>query len=267
MKLSKSTLVGVACAACCAACMALYIAQLNERAESARAEALARYGGEQVEVVVASRTISAGETVTEGSIETKLWLADLLPEGAVTSEVEVLGRQLGSSVLKGEVVSSQRLAKSSSNLEVPEGMAAVTVPARDVQALGGALRSGMCVQVYATGPSSTTLLVKDALVLETSVGESSALVSASSAWATLAVPSESAQEIVAAAQNLELYFVLLGAQDSEAEGESEEASAAVSGSSSENAEEGANARTPGGSSDNLSERASENAAEGEVPHG
>ena len=68
--------------------------------------------GEQVEVVVASRTISAGETVTEGSIETKLWLADLLPEGAVTSEVEVLGRQLGSSVLKGEVVSSQRLAKS-----------------------------------------------------------------------------------------------------------------------------------------------------------
>lgn len=210
MKVSKSTLVGVVCAACCAACVALYLAHVNQRAESERAEALARYGGEQIEVLVATRNIAAGETVTEGSVDTRLWLADLLPEGAVTSADEVVGKQLGSSILKGEVVSAQRLSKASSGFEVPEGMAAVSVPTRDVQALGGALRSNMSVQVYATGSSSTSLLIKDALVLETSLADSGSLTSSASAWVTLAVPEESVQELVAAAQNLELYFVLLG---------------------------------------------------------
>lgn len=214
MKISKSTLVGVVCAACCAACVALYLAHINQQAESERAEALARYGGEQIEVLVATRNIAAGETLTEGSVDTRLWLADLLPEGAVTSADEVVGKQLGSSILKGEVVSTQRLSKASSDFEVPEGMAAVSVPTRDVQALGGALQPSMSVQVYATGPSSTELLVKDALVLETSLTESASLTSSSSAWVTLAVPVESVQELVAAAQNLELYFVLLGEKGS-----------------------------------------------------
>lgn len=211
MKFDKATLVGVVCALCCAGCVGLYTFSINERFESERAEALARYGGDQIEVVVATRAISAGETVSEGSVDTRLWLADLLPEGAVTSLEEVVGKQLGSSVLKGEVLSTQRLYKSSSELEVPGGMAAVSVPVRDVQALGGAILPGMSVQVYATGSSSTTLLVKDALVLETSLSGSGPLTSGSAAWATLAVPAASAQEIVAAAQNLELYFVLLGA--------------------------------------------------------
>lgn len=224
MKVSKSTLVGVICAVCCAACVALYLAHVNQQAESERAEALARYGGEQIEVLVATRNIAAGETVTEGSVDVQLWLADLLPEGAVTSADEVVGKQLGSSILKGEVVSTQRLSKTSSDFEVPEGMAAVSVPTRDVQALGGAVQPGMSVQVYATGASSTSLLIKDALVLETSLADSGSLTSSSSAWVTLAVPAESVQELVAAAQNLELYFVLLGdSEDFAGKGESADA--------------------------------------------
>lgn len=238
MKVNKSTLVGVVCAVCCAACVALYLAHVNQQAESERAEALARYGGEQIEVLVATRNIAAGETVTEGSVDVQLWLADLLPEGAVTSADEVVGKQLGSSILKGEVVSTQRLSKTSSDFEVPEGMAAVSVPTRDVQALGGALQPGMSVQVYATGASSTSLLIKDALVLETSLADSGSLTSSSSAWVTLAVPAESVQELVAAAQNLELYFVLLGkSDDSVGKGESADAgdeadSSGVAGSTS-----------------------------------
>jgi len=249
MKVSKSTLVGVVCAVCCAACVALYLAHVNQQAESERAEALARYGGEQIEVLVATRTIAAGETVTEGSVDTRLWLADLLPEGAVTSADEVVGKQLGSSILKGEVVSTQRLSKATSDFEVPEGMAAVSVPTRDVQALGGALQPSMSVQVYATGASSTSLLIKDALVLETSLVESGSLTSGSSAWVTLAVPAESVQELVAAAQNLELYFVLLGEQGASAgEGGSADTAdeiGAASAAGAGDAAESRNASVPG----------------------
>ena len=49
------------------------------RGGARRADALARYGGDQVEVCVAKRDIAAGETVDSGAIETRLWVADLLP--------------------------------------------------------------------------------------------------------------------------------------------------------------------------------------------
>ena len=94
---------------------------------------------------------------------------------------------------------------SDAELAVPAGMAAISVPARPVQAVGGSVEPGMEVDVYATGPVSTTKLVGGALVLATSaVSESGA----TAEWVTLAVEPERVQEVVAAAQNLELYFAL-----------------------------------------------------------
>lgn len=206
--LSRSSLAGAACGVCCAACVALLVAQVGNEADRARSEALARYGGEQVEVCVAGRNIAAGETITEAMIDTKLWLADLLPEGSVTHSGEVVGKQVGSSILEGEVISTQRLARLDISLDIPEGMTAVSVPAQDVQAVGGVLQAGMRADVYAVGPSSTALLAEDVLVLATNLAESDSLVSRSVAWVTLAVSPETVEELVAASQNLELYFTL-----------------------------------------------------------
>ena len=94
---------------------------------------------------------------------------------------------------------------SDSELAVPAGMAAISVPARPVQAVGGSVEPGMEVDVYATGPVSTTKLVGGALVLATSAASESG---ATAEWVTLAVEPERVQEVVAAAQNLELYFAL-----------------------------------------------------------
>lgn len=59
--------------------------------------------------------------------------------------------------------------------------------------------------MYATGPVSTTKLVGGALILATSAASESG---ATAEWVTLAVEPERVQEVVAAAQNLELYFAL-----------------------------------------------------------
>ena len=208
MRMGKSTLAGIACGVCCAGCVALFMVQVNGKADAARAEALARYGGEQIEVCVASRDIAAGETLSESMIDTKLWLADLLPEGAVTSRGEIVGKQVGSGILEGEVISTQRLGRQNASLDIPEGMTAVSVPAQEVQAVGGVLQAGMRADVYAVGSSSTALLASNVLVLATSLGAGESLMSASVAWVTLAVSPESVQELVAAAQNLQLYFTL-----------------------------------------------------------
>lgn len=221
MKSSKTTVAGIACGLACALCVGLYLMSVRGEVDEARAEALERYGGDQIEVCVAQRDLAAGEVVDAGAVATKLWVADLLPDGAVTDPAQIVGRRLGSSIIRGEVVCEQRTESAEPALSVPAGKAAISVPARAVQAVGGSVEPGMEVDVYATGPVSTAKIVSGALVLATSTASESA--SASEAWVTLAVEPERVQEIVAAAQNLELYFALpaanagegIGADDSE----------------------------------------------------
>ena len=207
MKRSRTTIVGIACGLACAACVFAYMQGVRGEADAARAEALARYGGEQLEVCVAKRDIAAGETVDGGAVQTRMWVADLLPAEAFRSADDVVGKKASSTILAGEVLSGQRFRDAGSRLDVPEGLTALSVPAKDVQAVGGAIVAGSQVDIYATGGTSTDVLASDVLVLATSAGsrESS---DAKVSWITVAVKAESVQEIVAAAQKTELYFTL-----------------------------------------------------------
>lgn len=207
MKRSRTTIVGIACGLACAACVFAYMQGVRGEADAARAEALARYGGEQLEVCMAKRDIAAGETVDAGAVQTRMWVADLLPAEAFRSADDVVGKKASSTILAGEVLSGQRFRDAGSRLDVPEGLTALSVPAKDVQAVGGAIAAGSQVDIYATGGTSTDVLASDVLVLATSAGsrESS---DAKVSWITVAVKAESVQEIVAAAQKTELYFTL-----------------------------------------------------------
>lgn len=227
MRTNKSLFVGVLCAACCALCVGLYLMAVRSEVDEARAEALARYGGDQIEVCVAKRDLGAGDVVDEGSVATKLWVADLLPEQAVTDPRHIVGQRLGSAIYKGEVICARRTEASQSTLDVPMGKAAISVPAQAVRAVGGSVEPGMAVDVYATGPSATTPLVQGALVLASSARSEDAGGSVGE-WITLAVEPERVQEVVAAAQNLELYFVLpaVGVSSS---GESADLGGSISG--------------------------------------
>ena len=193
MKRSRTTIIGIACGLACAACVFAYAQGVRGEADAARAEALARYGGEQLEVCVAKRDIAAGESVDASAVETRLWVADLLPAEAFRSSDDVVGKKASSTILAGEVLSERRFRDAGSRLDVPEGLTALSVPAKDVQAVGGALASGV-------------------LVLATSASAQESTTDAKVSWITVAVAPESVQEIVAAAQKTELYFTLPGSE-------------------------------------------------------
>ena len=95
---------------------------------------------------------------------------------------------------------------------MPEGLTALSVPAKDVQAVGGAVAAGSRVDVYATGGTSTDVLASGVLVLATSASAQESTTDAKVSWITVAVAPESVQEIVAAAQKTELYFTLPGSE-------------------------------------------------------
>ncbi len=167
---------------------------------------------------MATRDLAPGEVVDGSAVATKMWVADLLPDGAVTEPSGIVGQRLGSAVIKGEVLSVRRTEAQEADISVPQGLAAISVPARAVQAVGGSVEAGMHVDVYATGPVSTTRLVEGALVLASSASAETGSAAASNAWITLAVAPERVQEIVSAAQNLELYFALPATAGSESGG-------------------------------------------------
>ena len=242
-KRNRSIVLGLACGLLCALCVAVYVVQVDEQANAAQADMLARYGGDQVEVCVARRDIAAGQTIADGDVETKMWIASMLPADAVVAKGDAVGQQVGSSILAGEVISSARFGFDAANIEVPDGMVALSVPARAVQAVGGALVPGMSVDVYAVGGSSTARVAQSVKVLETCATEGG---SNAQSWVTLALPPQLVAQMVSAAENLELYFVLpsesADAQEAESasqpdgdgrEGASSSSSAAISSSSAQ----------------------------------
>ena len=210
MKRTRTVIVGIVCGIACAVCVLLYLQDVGARAETARAEALDRFGGDQLEVCVAKRDIATGETIDEGSIEKRMWVADLLPENPATVPSEVVGKQATSSILKGEVITPRRFEEALSAVEVPDDLTAVSVPARDVQTVGGALRPGMLVDVYSTGQSSALLVAHSVLVLSTNASGSAKVSADSVSWVTLALSPENVQEVVSIAQSSQLYFTLPG---------------------------------------------------------
>ena len=210
MKQKRMTIIAVACGIACAACVAIFMMSVQGEADAARAEALARYGGEQVEAYVATRDIVAGERVDLSAVETKLWVADLLPEKAVRSTSDAVGKTATSTIFKGEVITTGRFESERDSIDVPSGTQAVSVPAKAVQAVGGAIRAGMSVDIYSSGDSTTTALAQNVSVLDTSVGNSGSMVSSDNGWVTLAVEPEKVQEIIAASNRTTLYFTLPG---------------------------------------------------------
>lgn len=210
MKRNRTLVIGIVCGLACAVCVLLYTQGVRGEVDQARADALARYGGEQVEVCVAKRDIAAGETVDASAIETKLWVSDLLPQGAIRSSSDVVGQKASALVLAGEVLTDRRFASGASKIDVPVGMCAISVPAKDVQAVGGAISAGDAVDVYATGDSQTRVLAQSVQVLATSAGTSESSSSQKVSWVTLAVRSDQVEELVAASQKTELYLVLPG---------------------------------------------------------
>ena len=214
MRRNKTAAAGAICGVLCALCVLGYTQSVRGEAERARADALARYGGDQVEVCVAKRDIAAGETVDSGAIETRLWVADLLPPEAVRQASEVVGLKASSTVLSGEVLSARRFGAASAAIDVPDGKVAISVPAKDVQAVGGAVAAGSSVDVYATGSAATQALARGVSVLATSAGTDDRQASGSASkvtWVTLAVDPNQVEELVSAAQKTELCLTLPGA--------------------------------------------------------
>ena len=202
MKRKATFLLSLLCGVVCALAVFAYTAQVHQDAVQARNEALSRYGGEQLEVCVATHDIAAGDTVSASNVTTRQWLVDLLPVDAVESFESVSGQRATSSIVQGEVLSSRHFEGGTLEIDVPSGLEAVSIEVEQAQAVGGALKTGATVDVYAAGSAETALLASDVYVV--SAGNASG----TRTWITLAVPPDQVEQLIAATQSSTLYLTL-----------------------------------------------------------
>ncbi|MBO4365425.1 MAG: Flp pilus assembly protein CpaB [Eggerthellaceae bacterium] len=209
MKRKATFLLSILCGVVCALAVFAYTAQIQREASQARAEALSRYGGEQLEVCVATQDIAAGDMVAASNVTTRQWLVDLLPADPVESFDSVSGQRATSSIVAGEVLSNRHFEGGALDIDIPSGLEAVSIEVEQAQAVGGALKTGAEVDVYAAGPVETALIASDVYVV--SAGNASG----TRTWVTLAVPPDLVEQLIAATQSSTLYLTLPAPTDSD----------------------------------------------------
>ncbi|MDR1082699.1 MAG: Flp pilus assembly protein CpaB [Coriobacteriales bacterium] len=219
----KRIILALICGIIAAAAMAYYATGVRAEATQTRQEALAAYGGEQIEIYTATRDIAVGEVLSNENVSLKLWLSDLLPSDALYEQEETLGQIVKVPLMRNEPVVAAKLGQTATPVNVPEGLCAVSVPSEDVLAVGGAIQAGTFVTIYAADTSTVELIAEEVLVLETSSGAratsegTSELFGGSDSrpklsWVTLAVEPDTAQELIAASRSQELHLVLPGGE-------------------------------------------------------
>lgn len=197
----------------------LYGDQVREEVERERAEALERYGGEVVTLVVATRGIEPGEMIDGANAAEREWLVDLAPANAVTSLESVMGLEVSVPAAEGVPLTDLNFRDVEGSLDVPSDRVAISVPIGSDDGLPGTLEPGSVLAAYRVD-EGVDLLSDDVQVLMASQGDSG-LVGGGSM--TVAVLPEDVAGILAASGEGSLRLALPGG---EAQVETDEAAAA-----------------------------------------
>lgn len=108
----------------------------------------------QVQVVVATQNIPQGTEVTAAMLQVKPFPADFVPDQAVSTVQEAVGRYTASNVVTEQIVtapllSTTKKAGQMSN-SIPNGMVAFALPASDLLSSNGVVQPGDHVNVLVT---------------------------------------------------------------------------------------------------------------------
>jgi pilus assembly protein CpaB len=156
----------------------MYVRGIQEETEAAH---------ERVSVVIAKEDIPPGtalDPLLSGGMFARLEVPrTTLIRGVVTSLDQLQGHETSSPILAGEQISTARLRGEAEFgggvLGIPEGHKAVTLPLEAPRALGGVLRTGDHVSIYATfheaGKTSAKVKVDAAGSVTTATGKVTAV--------------------------------------------------------------------------------------------
>lgn len=155
----------LACAAVAVLASGAYASGVRAEVEQERSETLERYGGEVTQLVVATRELEAGETLSASDLEVRDWLSEMAPEGSFSSLDDVVGERLTSAVAEGMPLTETSLRAGDSAIDVPKGQVATTVSLEDRLGLAEGVSVGERLLAFESADDGTHLLSDSVTVL------------------------------------------------------------------------------------------------------
>lgn len=186
-------------------CLA-YGESVRAEEESRRQETLTRYGGEVVSLVVATSQLEEGQVISAGDVAKRDWVSDLVPEGAITSLDDVVGKKVTVAVASGAPITQLNLRETGATVEVPSGTIAVSVPLTDKLGVGEGVVAGDRLVAYRVSDGAATVLAREATVL--SLPEGAKTLASGSQAMTIALAPEDVSSVLAASTEGSLRFGL-----------------------------------------------------------
>ena len=158
-------LISVLSALLASFCFFAYVQNVRAEAEKSRAEAIQKYGGELTSILVATKQIEPGETLSSSNTQLKSWISDLIPEGAITNPESVMGRTVSSVIGVGMPVVSLHLRSVASQISIPENLVGLTISHGEKYGLAERLSAGTKLAAYEVTDSLITCIASDITVL------------------------------------------------------------------------------------------------------
>lgn len=201
-------LISVLSALLASFCFFAYVQSVRADAEKSRAEAIQKYGGELTSILVATKQIEPGETLSSSNTQVKSWISDLIPEGAITNPESVMGRTVSSVIGVGMPVVSLHLRSVASQISIPENLVGLTISHGEKYGLAERLSAGTKLAAYEVTDSLITCIASDIAVL--SDDTEGALYTSSSV--TLGLTPEQVPAVLSAYARGTLRFTLPGSK-------------------------------------------------------
>lgn len=158
-------LISVLSALLASFCFFAYVQSVRAEVEKSRAEAIQKYGGELTSILVATKQIEPGETLSSSNTQVKSWISDLIPEGAITNPESVMGRTVSSVIGVGMPVVSLHLRSVASQITIPENLIGLTISHGEKYGLAERLSAGTKLAAYEVTDSLITCIASDISVL------------------------------------------------------------------------------------------------------
>ena len=165
--MSKRLRIVIACACAVVAMLAclLYTKHVGEEAERERTQTLKRYGGEVASLVVANRSIEAGETIAASDVEMRDWISSLAPEEALLSLDDAIGHEVSVPIAANAPLCALNFRDLSQIKDIPAGHVAVSVPITEKLGLSPGVAAGSRVAAYKASQESAEPIGGIAIVL------------------------------------------------------------------------------------------------------
>lgn len=126
-----------------------------------------------VPVIEASRDIGPQTVITEDMVKAVEVSSNLVPSGALTDKMAVVGKKAGTSIMEGDVITTRKLSQKAGGFVglIPDGMRAVSFSVNDVTGVSGFAKPGDKVDILLVTSRegmdriTSKILLKDVLIL------------------------------------------------------------------------------------------------------